>query len=249
MNNIAGVILAAGKGKRLNSTTLNKVMLPLGGKPMIAYTVKTLKKTGFETIIIVIGHAKESIIDYFQDTVIYAEQEQALGTAQAAGCALNVLPDNVSSVFIVYGDDSYVYPPELVAKLINNHRDKKADLTLLTIELSNPDGIGRIIRDKQGQIISVVEEKDASDEQKKITEVNAGCYVIQKEFLKKFLPLVPKNSITEEYYLTDLVKLAVDHHRTVEAVRGGRITWRGVNTPEQLIEAQKIIKSGQQTQL
>lgn len=242
MGKVGAIILAAGKGTRLGCRGINKVMLKLGDKPIVAYTLETLQKIDVNPVVMVVGFAKESIKNYFGNTVLYAEQKKQLGTAHAVFCGLKVLPGNVEHVLVVHGDDSFVYPASLFSRLIQLHRQEDADLSYLTIELDNPFGIGRIIRDSKGRAVEVVEEKDATQEQKEIREVNAGCYVYKRGFLEEFLPRVKKNKISGEYHQPDLVGLAVQANRKVEAMQAGKITWRGVNTPEELVGARELIR-------
>lgn len=241
MKDIAAIVLAAGRGTRLNSRTVNKVMLPIGGKPMIGHTVNVLKKSGIDTVVIVVGFAKQSIIDYLGDSVLYAEQRKQLGTAHAAECGLKILPAKISDVVIVYGDDSYCYPPKLLQKMIALHKNKKADVTLLTVEKDNPRGLGRILRDTNDKVVGIVEEKNATAKQKEIKEINTGCYVFDRKFLEEYLPRVKKNKVSGEYYLPDLVELAVKNKKRLEAIRGSNIPWRGVNTRGELTQARRIM--------
>lgn len=242
MKKIGAIVLAAGKGTRLNSKIINKVMLPLCGRPMIGYTIDLLKKTGFTPIVVVVGFKREAVMDYFKNRVLYVFQKKRLGTAHAASCALKILPNNVKDVLIVNGDDSYFYSPKLLKKLIRIHKERGADLTLLTVEKDNPTGLGRILRNKKREVVGIVEHKDASFAQRKIKEINPQCWFFKKSFLHEFLPKVKKSEVTGEYYLTDLVALAVGDGRKIETVRAGKIPWRGVNTAEELNEARKMVK-------
>lgn len=237
---IGAIILAAGKGKRMKLSNMNKAVFPLAGKPMLLYTVERLKKMDINPIMVVIGFAKKSITDLLKDNVIYAIQTRRLGTAHAVQCALRQLKVSINNVLVLGGDDSAFLTEETIKKLIQEHFSTNADLTFLTIDLDNPFGLGRVIRDENNSVLAIVEEKDALDRQKKIKEINSASYVFKTEFLKKYLPMVKKNIITGEYYLTDLVELALVNNKKVEAVRGGKIPWRGVNTKEELLEAQRL---------
>lgn len=241
LKNTGAIVLAAGKGTRLNSTTQNKVMRNIGHKPMIGRTVEILKKVGLKPIIIVVGFGKELIKKYLGGSVKYAVQEKQLGTAHAASCGLKALPKEINNVLVVYGDDSYCYPVNLLAKLVNLHSRENADITILTIEKDNPFGLGRILRDKNDSVVGIVEERNADKKQKEITEINTGCYVFNAKFLNDYLSKIKKNKLSGEYYLTDLVELAVKNKKKLEAVRGNKIPWRGVNTPSELKEARNII--------
>lgn len=241
MNNIEAIILAAGKGKRMNSKTVNKVVLPLGQKPMILYTFNILEKLDIKTIIIVVGFAKNSVIDLFKGkNVIFSEQKKRLGTAHAVSSAMKNLPKNLENVLVLNGDDSAFYSPEVIKRVIEKHIASNASFTFLTIEMDNPAGLGRIVRDENGNVKKIVEDKDATDEILKIKEINPACYVFKVKFLKKYLPKVKKSSVTGEYYLVSLVDVGIKNNEKIETLRAGRSTWRGVNTQEELQEAENI---------
>lgn len=240
MNKIAGIILAAGKGKRIKSKDVNKVVLSLGGRPMILYALKLLESLKISPIIVVVGFAKKSVIDVLENRVLYVEQKKRLGTAHAVGCAIKYLPEGIKDVLILYGDDSAFYKKETIKSLMERHRKKDSSFTFLTLELDNPTGLGRVIRDDVGKVTAIVEEKDASLEQKLIKEVNPACYVFKVKFLRKYLKKIKKSRKTGEYYLTKLVDLAIENKEKIETLNGGKISWRGINTIEELNEAQRL---------
>ena len=240
MKKIAAIILAAGKGKRMKALKQNKVVFKLADKHMIAHTVDLLDKLKIETKIAVIGFAKESVMDVLKNRVIYAVQKKRLGTAHAVLTAFKKLPKNVSDVLILQGDDSALYKKETIAKLIGLHFLSKAAFTFLTIDVDNPTGLGRVLRDKNDKLRAVVEEKDATEIEKQIKEINPACYVISVDFLKKYLKKIEKSKITGEYYLTSLIDIAIKNNEKIIACKAGKIAWRGVNTPEELKEAEML---------
>lgn len=242
MNNIAAIILAAGRGTRMKSTTSNKVMSDLNGRPMLAYSIDNLKNAGIETIIVVVGFAKESIVNYFGNQVLYAYQNEPTGTARAVASGLALLPSNINEVISVYGDDSYLYDPTLFQVLVGIHTENKSDVTVLTVEMDDPSGLGRIVRDKNNKVIDIIEEKVASTEQKKIREINTGCFIFNRKFLEEYLPKIEINSVAKEYFITDIVKLAVRDNKKVGAVVS-KMQWRGVNRSEELEEARKLVQN------
>ena len=239
MKNIAAIILAAGKGKRMKSKEINKVVFPLGNKQMILHTADALKELLISTIIVVVGFAKDSVMKVLESNVIFAHQSKRLGTAHAVNIALKKVPENIDTVLVLNGDDSAFYTISIIKKLIETHVNKNAALSFLTITVDNPIGLGRVIRDKD-RVISVVEEKDATDNQRKIKEINPACYVFKVAFLKKYLGKIKKSEVTGEYYLTSLIDIAIKDNEKLEAVRGGKIAWRGINTPEELKEAERL---------
>lgn len=238
---IGAIVLAAGKGSRMNSKDVNKVTLMLADKPMIQHSVELLEKLHIHPIVIVVGFAKESVMNILGERVYFAEQQKRLGTAHAARKGLEkIVQLNVQDVLIIQGDDSAFYQEDIIQKLIDKHILEDAALTFLTIDTKNPNALGRVVRSKDGKIQKIVEEKDATDEEKLITEINPACYVCKTDFLKKYLPLIEKSPVTGEYYLTSLIDLAIKNNEHVETLRGGNIQWRGINTTEELKEAQHM---------
>ena len=233
------IILAAGQGKRMNSKIINKVVTPLGNKQMILHTVDRLKSLNISPIIVVVGFAKESVIKVLGSSVIYAEQSERLGSAHAVEAGLKQLPKGIETVLVLNGDDSAFYTKETIINLINSHLKNNSALSFLTVSVENPRGLGRIIRNK-GKITGIIEEKDATEFQKKINEINPGCYVFKVSFLKKYLKKVEKSHATGEYYLTSLIDVAIKNKQKIKDVIGGKILWRGVNTQEELKEAEKL---------
>lgn len=244
MKNIGAIILAAGKGKRMNSKNLNKVVLPLGDRPMIMHVVEFIKDLGIHTIVVVVGFAKKSVEKTLNGTsIIYAVQRKRLGTGHALSKAVEKLPKSIENILLTQGDDAFFYRKEnlhFVEKLIKKHFETSSSVTILTIELDNPFGVGRILRNSSGKILKIVEEKDATDVQREIKEVYSGCGVYNVAFLKKYLKLIKKSSVTGEYYLISLIDLAAKNGELIAAVEAGKIPWRGVNTPQELEIARKL---------
>ncbi|HVZ58548.1 MAG TPA: sugar phosphate nucleotidyltransferase, partial [Patescibacteria group bacterium] len=241
MNNshhLAAIILAAGKGKRMQGgDSTNKVISPLARKPMIKHIVEFMEAIFVEQIVVVVGHAKESVQQVLTEhRLTFAEQSEQLGTGHAVGVALTSLRPEITDVMVVYGDDAVLYSAnnsKIISELIAKHYQNQAALTFLTIEQQNPFGLGRIVRDANGHVQAIVEEKNATEEQKKITEINPGCFIFQKDFLSRYLDRIEKNVVSGEYYLTDLVDIALQAGEKVQAIRGGQLLWRGVNTQEE----------------
>lgn len=241
---IGAIILAAGRGKRMQVKQTNKVALFLANKPLILHAIHTLEDMQFDSIVVVIGFAKDSVKNALKDSrVFFAEQKRRLGTAHAVKCSLPVLPESVTDVLIIQGDDSAFYKQEIIAKLSDAHISSDAALTFLTINVVNPHGLGRVVRDADGKVSSVIEEKDATDEQREINEINPACYLFRVDFLKKYLPRVKKSPVTGEYYLTSLIHIAIENKEKLETLQAGFMPWRGVNTKEELAEAEQIYQS------
>lgn len=241
MNDLAAIILAAGKGKRMNSKTVNKVALPLGGKPMILRTYETLEKLGIKNIVIVVGFAKESVINLFKNkNVEFCDQKKRLGTAHAVSCAMKKIKSGTKNILVLNGDDSAMYKLDTIKQLIDKHLETGAPFTFLTIEMEDPIGLGRVIRGKEGKVLAIVEHKDATEDILKIKEINPACYVFKTDFLKKYLPKIKKSPVTGEYYLTSLIELGIKNNEDIETLQAGLFAWRGVNTKEELEEAENI---------
>jgi len=238
--NVAAVVLAAGKGTRLKNkpAKVNKVAMPLNGKPMIEYTVDLLSRIGFGQIVLVVGYARDSIKKVLGEKVSYALQSKQLGTGHAAECGLKALNPNIEYVVVLHGDDSAFYPPKVLQNLIAKCVTNDYTMTFLTAEKKNPFGIGRIIRDNGGKPQEIVEEKNATDEQRLIKEVNLGMYCFKRSFIEKCVKEIGFNSVANERYLTDIVSIAYRHGYPMATVSIDREEyWQGVNTDEQWAEA------------
>lgn len=246
MKTIAAIILAAGKGKRMEMTSANKVTAHVARRPIIVHIVEFMEALGIETTLTVVGYHKESVQESLKDhTIHYVEQKEQLGTGHAVEYAVKELPDHITDVLVAYGDDAVLYSQknlEMVKKLFDLHEQKQNAITFLTIEQDDPFGLGRIVRDEKGNVMAIVEEKDATENQRTITEINPGCFVFSVDFLKNYLPELPRSTVTGEYYLTSLIDMAIKHNESVDTVKGGKISWRGVNTKEDLALAESLYK-------
>lgn len=238
---IAAIILAAGRGSRMKAKKKNKVTITIADKPIILHAIHLLEKMHLALIVVVVGFAKKSVMSLIENpAIIFADQHKRLGTAHAVKSALPKLPPDITDVLVIQGDDAYFYKPETLEKLLQMHQTTNAAFSLLTITVDNPLGLGRIVRNENGQVIGSVEEKEANEEQLKIKEINPACYVFQVSFLKKYLPKVTKSAITGEYYLPNLINIAIKNNEKIETVNAGLLPWRGVNTKEELEEAEKL---------
>jgi len=240
--NWGAVVLAAGKGTRLNCRDLPKVMLPLGGRPIVSYIVSTLNELGFgpSDICLVIGYQKEKVKDYFRDKVSYAVQEIQEGTAQAAYVGLKALPADITQVMVLGGDDSAFYSAETLSTFIAFHQNNRAVLSLLTSIRDQPAGLGRVIRDGQGNFVGVKEKEELTKEEETIKEISTGTYCLQRSwFENNFSQIVPINGLNE-YGLPAAIKLAQSQGEKVVAQALAKPEeWWGINTKEELVIAQK----------
>lgn len=239
---IAVIIFAAGKGTRMNSFT-PKVLREIAGRPMISYTLENLRKSGLREIIVVVGYKMNRVIMETAGSCKFAYQEKLLGTADAAYQGLLKTSDNIKTVVAMNGDDSAFYKPETIKEIINSHYQNQAVISFVSLIKENPEGLGRVVRDKKGKLLSIVEEKEANISEKRIKEVNDGLYVFNKEWLQKNIKKVKKSS-SGEYYIVDLIKQALKQTNKVNVFKlQNSDEWQGVNTREQLKEANyKMLK-------
>ena len=205
MKDCNAIILAAGKGTRMLSE-LPKCAYPFYGKPMIVYIINMCKKIQIDDICVVVGHKKESIENLLQDKVKYAYQKEQLGTANAVLAAKDFLEKHNEGITLIFPGDMPLIDGDVINNLIREHIENNNDLTILTTQIKNPTGYGRIIR-QDGQIIKIIEEKDADDSVKAINEINTGLYCITTNLLEKSLSKVDNKNNKGEYYLTDIVKI------------------------------------------
>ena len=242
---LAAIVLAAGKGTRLaggRPSAKPKVLYEIGGKPIITYTIDLLKAIGLGEIVIVVGHKAEEVKRVLGGDYKYALQKQRLGTGHAALVGLGLVSERSNNILILNGDDSAFYKPESIRKAINKHVGVGNTLTFVTVEVKDPTGLGRIIRNKDGLVVDIVQEKVANKLQKKIKEINAGCYIVKRGWLQKSLKQLKKSPVGE-YYLVDLIKKAVFEGRKVQAYKlNDPDEWFGVNTPEELKRADLLVK-------
>ncbi|OUS24371.1 UDP-N-acetylglucosamine diphosphorylase/glucosamine-1-phosphate N-acetyltransferase [Gammaproteobacteria bacterium 45_16_T64] len=211
------VILAAGKGTRMKSN-LPKVLQPLAKKPLISHVVDTSFLVEASNVVIVYGHGGSLVkatIDYLHPNkpIRWVEQAEQLGTGHAVKVALPELKSD-SRTLILYGDVPLVSKETLQGFIAATGEQ---DCGLLTVDLDNPTGYGRIIRDASDNVTAIVEEKDASEEQKKVTEANTGIMLVNSEHLQRWLPALGSANSQGEYYLTDIVKMASDEAVNVKA--------------------------------
>lgn len=240
MKDTTAVILAGGKGTRMQTTTTNKVVYPLAGKPMIAYALESLHQAGIDSIVVVVGYAKESVIQVIKNTpVLIAEQIHRLGTGHALKCGLSKVPQSSRTILSLYGDDSAFYEASLYQQLLASHHQTQAAVSLVTLHLNQPHGLGRILRSSTGTVCAIVEEKNATPKQRQITEINTGLYCFDRQFIDRAIKHIKKNPISGEYYLTDVVALANRQHLPINAiVWHDPQVWHGVNTQSEWHSAQ-----------
>ncbi len=244
MNNtdIKAVILAAGKGTRLQTegNTLPKVMRLAAGKPLLAHVLSALDFISAQDCVIVVGYQKESVIEAFPGYA-FAEQKEQLGTGHAVMAAFTLL-ENYNGPLLVCCGDMPLIKRETYLALIEAHKSSDNSCTILsgTSDLDLP--YGRILRDENGDFSGMVEDKDASPEQKKIKELNSGVYVFDAALLRGVLSELKSDNSQGEYYLTDAPVLLKKHgHKIGVCYRDLGYEIIGVNTPEQLGQTEELL--------
>ncbi|MGO1501849.1 MAG: bifunctional UDP-N-acetylglucosamine diphosphorylase/glucosamine-1-phosphate N-acetyltransferase GlmU [Marinobacter sp.] len=234
------VILAAGQGSRMKSS-LPKVLHKVAGRPMLHHVINTAQTLGAEKIHGVIGHGADQVkatTDAYN--VSWVMQEQQLGTGHAVAQTLAHLPDD-ARVLVLYGDVPLT-TAETLQGLVENLDEKT--LGLLTVTLDNPQGYGRILRNQAGQVTAIVEQKDANAEQLAINEVNTGILAVSACHLKTWLPQLSSSNAQGEYYLTDIISMAVQADMTVNVAQPGNpFEVQGVNNRLQLAELERWYQS------
>lgn len=232
------VILAAGKGTRMRSN-IPKVLQPLAQQPLLQHVVNTAQKLQSETIITVVGHGADQVEKTMMgQNLIYALQTEQLGTGHAVQQAVSFFTEQ-DTVLILYGDVPLTAQTTLETLL--SLIDETHPLSLLTIDLENPSGYGRIVRNANHQVEAIIEEKDASALQKNICEVNTGMMAVTGGYLKKWLSQLSSNNAQGEYYLTDVIASCVADGfevRTAQPVSEMEVL--GVNNKQQLQSLERM---------
>lgn len=249
MENLQIIILAGGKGKRMESE-LPKVLTVFGNKPMIDYVVSAVEKLSLpKKPIVVIGHGSELVKNYLGERAEYAVQEKQLGTGHAVLCAKDKVCKDTEGVLVLYGDHPNT-KTETIKKILSSHDEKKPILTMATVNVPNFEGFfnnfygfGRIVRNDEGEIVKIVELRDATEEEKRTLELNPSFFCFNADWLWENLPKIKNENSQGEYYLTDLVAMAINEKKTICSVEVDPIECIGVNTKEELGRAEEIIFS------
>ncbi|TDL95284.1 bifunctional UDP-N-acetylglucosamine diphosphorylase/glucosamine-1-phosphate N-acetyltransferase GlmU [Macrococcus carouselicus] len=235
------IILAAGKGTRMKSK-LYKVLHPVAGKPMVKHVLDNIREAGVTEIVTVVGHGAEKVKGLLGNESKFSMQEEQLGTAHAVSMAKEHLAGNSGTTVVICGDTPLI-SKETIEGLIAHHEQSGAKATILSAKTNQPFGYGRIVRDTHGNVIKIVEEKDASLKEKFINEVSSGTFCFDNEALFEKLALVKNENAQQEYYLPDVIQLLKADDAKVEAyVTENFEETLGVNDRVNLALADKLMR-------
>ena len=240
------VILAAGLGTRMKSDRA-KVLHEIAGKSMLSYVLDAaLEVTAGEHVVVVVGCQAEAVRAEAakKGGMRFAFQERQLGTGHAVQCALDTLSEETGDVVILCGDVPFI-ASDTICRLVAAHRQEERDVTLLSVVLENPTGYGRVIRDLEGNVSRIIEEADASEEERRINVVNAGIYCVKKDFLAWALSRIEPHNVQNEIYLTDIIGVAyTDNRRIGTLICTDADEVIGVNSRADLARAEERMVAG-----
>ena len=241
MTTTYAVILAAGQGTRMKSD-LYKVLHPVCGKPMVEHVIDHIRGLGADRIVTVVGHGAEAVEETLGKKSEYVLQEEQLGTAHAVQQAAQLIGDLEGTTIVVCGDTPLIRS-ETMQALISHHNTTGAKATILTANADNPTGYGRIIRGEDGQVLRNVEQKDATAEEQKVTEINTGTYCFDNRALFETLKKVRNDNAQGEYYLPDVIGILQSESARVSAfVTEDFSETLGVNDRVVLAEAESVMR-------
>jgi len=240
------IILAAGKGTRMKSDT-PKVLHEIAGKPMILHLLETLPELQANKIVIVVGYGKEQVIQVVEDWLVnypslnieFCVQAEQKGTGDAVLSAKELLNDDSGYLLVLLGDVPFIKQSTIEKATEKICAEDSLSLVMST-KLSDPTGYGRIFRNGNGHIKRIIEEKDATAEEKKICEINTGVFIYQNNSLWQYIEKIQTNNAQQEYYLTDLIDIYNQNNQPVSSyLSEDSNQFRGINSPEQLLEVEK----------
>lgn len=243
MSTLKSLILAAGKGTRMKSD-LPKVVHLCDGKPMLHYVIEASKEAGAQEVCVIVGYKAEKVKESIDEEVRYVMQKEQLGTGHAVLCAADFIGEE-GDVMILCGDTPLITGKTL-SELVKAHRKGEYGVTVLSAIVDDATGYGRIVRNKDGEFEKIVEQKDADEEERSIKEINSGMYIFNCGALTQALSRLTNDNAAGEYYLTDTIELMKKAGYKAAAMaisKNSSDEIRGVNTTEQLAEAEIIMKN------
>lgn len=238
--NFKAIILAAGKGTRMKSK-YPKVIHKVCGKEMVNHVISVSNKSGVKDIVAILGHGSEEVKEKLPNDTMIAMQTEQLGTGHAVMMAKDYINDE-DTIVVLCGDTPLV-KEETLKRLFDYHLENGYHTTVLTTEVANPTGYGRIIRDENQDLLKIVEQKDATEEEKLVKEINSGIYCFNGKSLRESLDLLDNNNAQGEYYLTDTIQIMRNKGLKVGAYNGSTIEeLMGVNSRVELARAEEIMR-------
>lgn len=241
MGHLMAVILAAGEGKRMKSKK-SKVLHKACGMTLIDWVYRSVKGANINETIVVVGHKAEDVKESMGNNVLYAHQDKQLGTGHAVMQAKEYFKGKEGDILVLCGDTPLI-TSETISKTFEIHRKNNNSATIITAELQNPSGYGRIVRDKNNNVLKIVEDRDASDDERRIKEINSGMYCFNIKDLESALEELDNNNSQGEYYLTDTIEILIKKGLKVGAVKvddSNEIL--GINDRVQLSMANEILR-------
>lgn len=244
MERVKAVILAAGKGTRMKSE-LPKVIHKALGKPMVKYSIDAAVEAGADIsdICLVVGHKAELVKEAAGEDVTYVFQQEQLGTGHAVKCASEFIGKD--GITMVLCGDTPLIKGKTLKKLVETHIAEGNAITVLTARVDDPTGYGRIIKDNWGKFVKIVEQKDATLEEQRVDEINSGMYIFDSAVLSRALSMITNDNAQGEYYLTDTIEIVKSEGlgEVATMVIDDVDEIKGVNSPEQLEEAEAILRN------
>ncbi len=247
------IIMAGGKGTRMNMTDMPKTMIPVAGRPIVEHIVEAAEEAVPETKpVVIVGFQGHTIIDHFGDRIVAAEQKEQLGTGHAVACAAPLLRDrnDIGNIVVIAGDQPLI-SAETIRAVMAHHESEGETITLGTVVVPDFTGMnehllhyGRIVRREDGSVERIVEYKDATERERDIREVNTSIYCFNALWLWEHLDRLGSDNVSNEYYITDLIGIAMDEGRTICALPLPRPEeGLNVNTPEHLEAIEEVFRS------
>jgi len=241
VESLSAIILAAGEGKRMKSKK-SKVLHKVGGKEMIGWVYDAVQQAGIQNTIVVVGHKAEQVMEYLGDKAQFVLQKEQLGTGHAVMQAQSVLQNTEGYVIILNGDIPLI-KAETIKQALTYHMENHHSATVITTQLDDAAGYGRIIRDSEGNVVRIVEDKDANEQEKSIKEINSGLYCFTVKSLLDSLGKLNNNNSQGEYYLTDTIEILIkDGHKVGALLVEDSTELLGINNRIQLSEVEAIMR-------
>jgi bifunctional UDP-N-acetylglucosamine pyrophosphorylase/glucosamine-1-phosphate N-acetyltransferase len=244
MKNVETLILAGGKGTRLAGGAPSpkpKVLYEIAGRPLVHFTLENLAKAGILNPIIVVSYQADQVKEMLGKNRRYAFQRRPLGTGHAVRIGLREANPKAETLLVLNGDDSVFYKPETIKAVLEKHETERNTITFVSLKVADPTGLGRVLR-RNGNIVGIVEEKVASEQQKLIAEINDGLYIFETGWLRENVNKLKKSAVGE-YYINRLFDLAFEQDKKVSAFElPDNSQWHSINTPQELEEADRIMR-------